>query len=139
MNVGEKVCLYKEKLNHRHFADFARAANCSVPWLNDISKKDEIKTIADMGNLVNLCKYLGITIDQLLKNDESNTTNIEELDVIDVIDSNNVEDVGVLINNVIELLEKDGIKMNNVPMNDKSKEVCKNALNVVKVLVKQHL
>lgn len=136
MNVGEKICLYKEKLNHRHFADFARAANCSVPWLNDISKKDEIKTIADMGNLVNLCKYLGITIDQLLKNDEGNITNIEELDIID---TNNVEDVGVSINNVIELLEKDGIKMNNVPMNDKSKEVCKNALNVVKVLVKQHL
>ena len=136
MNVGEKICLYKEKLGHKNFADFARAANCSGTWLNYISKKEEINDINDMSNPINLCKYLGITFDEFLKNDEDNITDFEKLDVID---SNNVEDIGVLINNMIVLLGRDGVKIDNVPMNEKSKEVCISALNVVKILVKQHL
>ena len=133
MNVGEKVCLYKEKLNHRHFADFARAANCSVSWLNDISKKEEIKAVADMGNLVNLCAYLGVGIDDFLRNDEPSKE-----EIIENIDLNS-EDIGILLNNMIYLLGREGIKMDNVVMNDKSREVCKDSLNVVKTLVRQHL
>ena len=133
MNVGEKVCLYKEKLNHRHFADLARAANCSASWLNDISKKEEIKQVNDLDNLKNLCTYLGVTIDDFLRNDESQKEeNIENIDT-------NTEDIGILLNNMIYLLQKEGIKMDNVVMGDKSKEVCKDAIGVVRTLVKQHL
>jgi len=133
MNVGEKVFLFKERLNHKYFADFARAANVPPAWLNEIKDKEEIKQISDMSYLINLCSYLGMTIDDFLRNDDVLKEEIPE--IIDV----NSEDIGILINNMIVLLQKDGIKINNVVMNDKSKEVCIDSLNVVKTLVKQHL
>jgi len=133
MNVGEKVFLFKERLNHKYFADFARAANVPPAWLNEIKDKEEIKQISDMTYLINLCSYLGMTIDDFLSNNDVIKEEIPE--VINV----NSEDIDILINNMIVLLRKDGIKINNVVMNDKSKEVCIDSLNVVKTLVKQHL
>jgi len=133
MNVGEKVFLFKERLNHKYFADFARAANVPPAWLNEIKDKEEIKQISDMSYLINLCLYLGMTIDDFLRNDD-----VIKEEIIEVIDINS-EDIGILLNNMIVLLRKDGIKINNVVMNDKSKEVCIDSLNVVKTLVKQHL
>ena len=133
MNVGEKVFSFKERLNHKYFADFARAANVPPAWLNEIKDKEEIKQISDMSYLINLCSYLGMTIDDFLRNDDVIKEEISE--VIDV----NSEDISVLLNNMIVLLRKEGTKMNNVNMNDKSREVCINSLNVVKTLVKQHL
>ena len=133
MNVGEKVFLFKERLNHKYFADFARAANVPPAWLNEIKDKEEIKQISDMSYLINLCLYLGMTIDDFLRNDD-----VIKEEIIEVIDINS-EDIGILLNNMIVLLRKDGIKINNVVMNDKRKEVCIDSLNVVKTLVKQHL
>jgi len=133
MNVGEKVYLFKERLNHKYFADFARAANVPPAWLNEIKDKEEIKQISDMAYLINLCSYLGMTIDDFLRNDDVLKEEIAE--VIDV----NSEDISILLNNMIILLRKEGTKMDNVTLNEKSKEVCINSLNVVKTLVKQHL
>jgi len=133
MNVGEKVYLFKERLNHKYFADFARAANVPPAWLNEIKDKEEIKQISDMTYLINLCSYLGMTIDDFLRNDD-----ILKEEIPEVINLNS-EDIGILINNMILLLRKDGTKMDNVIMDDKSKEVCIDSLNVVKTLVKQHL
>ena len=133
MNVGEKVFLFKERLNHKYFADFARAANVPPAWLNEIKDKEEIKQISDMAYLINLCSYLGMTIDDFLRNDDVLKEEIAE--VIDV----NSEDISILLNNMIILLRKEGTKMDNVTLNDKSKEVCIDSLNVVKTLVKQHL
>jgi len=133
MNVGEKVFLFKERLNHKYFADFARAANVPPAWLNEIKDKEEIKQISDMSYLINLCSYLGMTIDDFLRNDD-----IIKEEIPEVIDLNS-EDIGVLLNNMILLLRRDGTKINNVVMNDKSKEVCIDSLAVVKTLVKQHL
>jgi len=133
MNVGEKVYLFKERLNHKYFADFARAANVPPAWLNEIKDKEEIKQISDMTYLINLCSYLGMTIDDFLRNDD-----VIKEEIPEVINLNS-EDIGILINNMILLLCKDGTKMDNVIMDDKSKEVCIDSLNVVKTLVKQHL
>ena len=133
MNVGEKILSFKERLNHKYFADFARAANVPPAWLNEIKDKEEIKQISDMSYLINLCSYLGMTIDDFLRNDDVIKEEISE--VIDV----NSEDISVLLNNMIVLLRKEGTKMDNVIMNDKSKEICIDSLAVVKTLVKQHL
>lgn len=138
LNVGEKVCLYKEKLNHQHFSDFARAANCSIAWLNDISKKNEIKAIADMGNLVNLCSYLGVMIDEFLKNDEIDVSKFEN---VELLNKNELtDDIEVLLHQMAVLLtQKEGCKIGGVIMNDKAKEVCLDSLQVLKTLVGQHL
>lgn len=134
LNIGEKICLFKERLSFRNFQEFGRAADVSGDWINELSKKSEIK-VTDMNNIIKLSEYLGITIDQLVKNDEFNVGKIEDL----IVDINDTEDIGVLINNMILLLKKDEVKMNNVLMNEKSRKVCEDSLNVVKVLVKQHL
>ena len=136
MNVGEKICSYKARLGFTYFQEFADAAGVSGSWLNDISKKEKIQKVNDIGQLSKLCSYLGTTIDQLLKNDEIEKVEFKELEIIDI---NSIEDICILINNVIVLLQKDGVRMDDVLMNDKSKEVCIDALNVAKILVKQHL
>ena len=133
MNVGEKVFLFKERLGHKYFADFARSANVPPAWLNEIKDKEEIKQISDMSYLINLCSYLNMTIDDFLRNE-----NVIKEEISDIIDVNS-EDIGVLINNMIVLLGKEGIKVDGMLMNDKSKEICIDSLHVVKTLVKQHL
>jgi len=133
MNVSEKIYSFKEKLDHKYFADFARAANCAPAWLNEIKDKEEIKQIGDMANLKNLCSYLGMTIDEFLRNDEPlKEESVENINI-------DTEDIGILLNNMIYLLGKEGIKMDNVVMNDKSREICKDAIGVLRTLVKQHL
>ena len=133
MNVGEKICLYKERLNFRDYQEFGRAVGISGNWINETSKKSEIKQINDLGYLVKLCGFLGITIDEFLKDDKIETDESIESNIIDS------EDIGVLINNMIILLGRDGIKIDGMLMSDKSKEICVDSLAVVKTLVKQHL
>ena len=135
MNVGEKISLYKERLNFRDYQEFGRAVGISGNWINETSKKSEIKQINDLGYLVKLCGFLGITIDEFLRDDIIETDESIELNIIDA----NTEDIGILLNNMILLLGKQGIKIDGALMNDKSKEICIYSLAVVKTLVKQHL
>jgi len=135
MNVGEKICLYKERLNFRDYQEFGRAVGISGNWINETSKKSEIKQINDLGYLVKLCGFLGITIDEFLRDDVIETDESIEPKIIDV----NSEDIGILLNNMILLLGREGIKIDGALMNDKSKEICIDSLAVVRTLVKQHL
>jgi len=135
MNIGEKITLYKERLAHKNFQDFGRAANCSGDWLNDISKIEEIKVVS-INNLINLCDYLGITINQLVVNDENDIKVIEGNVNID----ENSDDIGTLISQMETLVDnKEGIKFDGIVMNDKAKEICKDSLDVIRTLTKQHL
>ena len=135
MNVGEKIRLYKERLAFKDYQEFGRAVGISGNWINETSKKSEIKQINDLGYLVKLCGFLGITIDEFLRDDKIEIDESIESNIIDV----NSEDIGVLINNVIILLGRDGVKIDGMLMSDKSKEICVDSLVVVKTLVKQHL
>jgi len=135
MNVGEKIRLYKERLAFKDYQEFGRAVGISGNWINETSKKSEIKQVNDLGYLVKLCGFLGITIDEFLRDDKIETDELKELDIVDV----NSEDIGILINNMIVLLGRDGIKIDGMLMSDKSKEICVDGLAVVKTLVKQHL
>ena len=135
MNVGEKIRLYKERLVFKDYQEFGRAVGISGNWINETSKKSEIKQVNDLGYLVKLCGFLGITIDEFLRDDKIETDELKELDIVDV----NSEDIGILINNMIILLGRDGIKIDGMLMSDKSKEICVDSLAVVKTLVKQHL
>jgi len=39
VNVGEKVCLYKEKLEFRDYQEFGRTAGVSGNWLLELNNK----------------------------------------------------------------------------------------------------
>jgi len=135
MNVGEKIRLYKERLAFKDYQEFGRAVGISGNWINETSKKSEIKQVNDLGYLVKLCGFLGITIDEFLKDDKIETDESIESNIIDV----NSEDIGILINNMVVLLGREDVKIDGMLMSDKSKEICIDSLNVVKTLVKQHL
>lgn len=109
-----------------------RAADVSGDWINELSKKSKIK-LTDMDNVVKLCGYLKISIDQLVKDDETESKFVENTDIKDI------EDIGFLLNNMVQLLYKEEVKIDNVPMNDKAKQICIDSINVVRTLVKQHL
>ena len=133
LNIGEKITQYKEKLNHSNFQEFGRAANCSGDWIKELSKKTEIK-FTDMNNVINLCKYLGIQIEQLVVNDEDVPNNTTTENITDP------DDIGFLLNELVVWLDnKEGLKLDGVLMNDKCREICKDSLGVVRTLVKQHL
>lgn len=134
MNVGEKITSYKEKNDHANFQEFGRAADVSGDWIKELSKKTEIK-VTDMNNVVKLCRYLGIQIEQLVINDEDDTKVIEDNIVID----ENSNDIGILLNQMVILMSRNELKMDGMPINDKAKQICKDALDVVRTLVKQHL
>jgi len=134
LNVGEKITLYKERSEFKNYADFAKAAGVSSSWLLDISKKESL-ALVDANSLVNLCGYLGISVQQLVVNDDEDQQVLADSATTDV-DSN---DIGVLLNKMIVLLSQDDCKLSGVIMNGKARQVCKDALEVSYVLVKQHL
>lgn len=135
MNVGEKISLYKEKLGHKNYQSFAKSAGVPGSWLNDLSKKDDIGLV-DMHNVVKLCDYLGITINQLVIDEELvNSVSVSEITNI----NQQCDDIGVIISEMIFLLDKEDIKLNGMLLNNTAKQICKDALEVVEILTKQYL
>lgn len=138
MNIGEKITQYKDKLGFKNYQEFGKAAGVSGDWLLNLSKQDEIKLI-DMNNLIRLCNYLGVTIDQLVKDDE-NKVDIEiDQNNANVTSDTNNADIGNLIDEMSILLDNKVIKLNGILLNDKAKQICKDSLEVVKILTRQYL
>jgi len=135
MNIGEKVSLYKEKLKLNNYQDFGRVAGVSGSWLNELSKKTEVKLI-DMGQLVKLCDYLGISVDQLVK-DEGEQLNIPIETGIAYISE--CDDIGIILSELVTLLDRDNIKLDGMLLNSDAKQICKDSFDVVKILAKQYL
>lgn|GEM_PF-2339539 len=136
MNVGEKICSFKDKLEHKNFQDFGRAAKVSGDWINELSKKDKIK-VTDMDNVINLCEYLGISINQLVVNDESEVNQFQDVDIANIPDS--CDDIGVLLNELSTLVTKENIKMDGILMDERSKQIFRDSLYATRTLTKQHL
>ena len=135
MNIGEKITSYKEKLGFKNYQDFSKAAGLSGEWLLEASKKQELKVV-DVNNLIKICGYLGVTIEQLIVDD--NSMNISEGNTTGNI--TDPDDIGYLLNKMVVCLDnKEGCKLDGVLMNDKCREICKDSLGVVRTLVKQHL
>lgn len=137
LNIGEKVSLYKEKLEFKNYQDFARVVGVNGSWLLDLSKKNDISYI-DINNLLKLCEYLGVTVDSFIKDDIVDSEKSKDIGSI----SNNLggyDDIGILIDELNVLLEKDSVKLNGLLMNEKSKRICKDSLSVVKTLSRQYL
>lgn len=137
MNIGGKIALYKDKLGHKNYAEFGKAAGLNGNWINDLSKREEIKQINDMSSLIKLCRYLDITIDQLVINDDAKVDEFNTVEINNI--DNNCDDIGTLINETIIFLDKQPIKMDGMLLNNEAKQTCKDALMVVKTLTKQYL
>lgn len=137
MNIGEKISIYKERLGFKNYGEFGKAVGIPGNWVNELSKKEEIKQINDMGYLIKLCDYLGIAINQLIINDNGKIDDYESIDITNI--NEECDDIGILINKIVTLLDKPNIKMDGMLLNNKAKQICKDALEVVKALTRQHL
>lgn len=132
--------MYKDKLGFKNYGEFGRAADISGNWINELSKKEEIKQVNDMNQLIKLCRYLGVTIDELVINDIGSEKEPEKIEMVDYnFISEECNDIGFLINEAIILLDKDYIEMDGIQLSNKAKQTCKDSLMVVKTLTKQHL
>jgi transcriptional regulator with XRE-family HTH domain len=142
LNIGEKISLYKERSGVNSYREFGDKIGVSERWIRELTKIKTIKEIKliDINNLMIFCDYLGITIKQLFKNDEDteNTLDNKQIINIDNIDDK-CYDVGIVIDEMKILLDKDEIKMNGIKLNSKAKQICKDSLDVVKTLVRQYL
>jgi hypothetical protein len=134
LNIGEKVSLYKERLGFKNYAEFSKAAGLQGDWLLEVSKKTELKLV-DMNNLIKLSEYLRIPIDQLVK-DDIQLPNIQNVELKYIQDCT---DIGVLVDELIALLDSDNIKMYGSELPKQSKEIGKASLDVVKTLIKQYI
>jgi hypothetical protein len=136
LNIGEKISLYKERLRFNNYQEFGKVVGVSGDWLLALSKKDDIKSF-DKENTLKLCNYLKITTDQLIKDDED----IENIKKVEKIDNINKEcyDIGIIIDEIKMHLNKDDIKIDGIQLNNKAKQICKDALDVVKIITKQYL
>lgn len=137
MNVGEKISLFKERLGFRNFQEFGKAVGVSGDWINELSKKTEIK-ITDVSNLYMLCKSLDISIEQLIKNDEEKQL-VETVDVKNINITTECNDINVVINEVVNLLEKEDITIEGKLLNNHAKQILRDSLKVAIMLAKQNL
>jgi DNA-binding Xre family transcriptional regulator len=136
MNVGEKVSLYKDKLGFKNYQEFGKTVGVSGDWINELSKKDEIKFI-DMNNLTKLCSYLNVTIDQLVRNDDVSPMSNKAAALLNI--NENCNDIGAVFNEIVLLLDKEDIRLDGILLNDVAKQACKDALDVVRIVARQYL
>jgi len=91
----------------------------------------------DINNLIKLCDYFNIEIGQLIK-DEDADANINQVSERMHIDKE-CNDIGVIFDEIPLMLNQDVAKINGILLNDKSKQICKDGLEVLKMLIKQYL
>jgi transcriptional regulator with XRE-family HTH domain len=109
----------------------AESANVPNGWLLDLSKKSKIINV-NMDYLLNLCNYLGITINQLIEDEDT-----EEIKEVENLDNT---DIGYIIKVIIDKLDKDDpVTMDGQLLNNQAKAICKDSLQVVKSLTRQYL
>lgn len=127
MNIGQKINLLFERSDYKNYADWGRAMNLSGDWLNDMKKKDTIKTV-DITKLIIFTEFNHITLEELLKNDRS-------IDFNDDLPDNDIKQML----NKIQIQLKDESKFENFIMNEASKEITYDAIDVLKGLIKSNL
>lgn len=137
MNINEKISLYKDILDLKSYQEFGEEAEVSGDWINELSKKDELKLV-DIQKLIKLCNYLGITVEQFIEDDVTLNNNAKTNKEIKNIDDS-CNDIGTLINEMVTILDEDGITIDGKPLNHRAKKMCIDALEITKMLTKQYL
>ncbi|MCE5220173.1 MAG: hypothetical protein LLF98_02600 [Clostridium sp.] len=127
MNIGQKIEILFQRSDYKNYADWGRAMNLSGDWLNDMKKKDTIKTV-DITKLIIFTEFNHITLEELLKNDRS-------IDFNDDLPDNDIKQML----NKIQIQLKDESKFENFIMNEASKEITYDAIDVLKGLIKSNL
>jgi transcriptional regulator with XRE-family HTH domain len=137
LTIGEYITNAKNRLEFKSFADMAKVIGVPSSFLLRLSKvqsKEELKQ-ENIENLERLTKYLQITIDELINPvDIEYNHNISEIKYL-----MNCEDIGIIIDEIFQVVDKENIKFNGYEMNSESKQILKDSLDIVKQLVKNKI
>lgn len=131
MNIGKKINVLFERSGYKNYTDWGKAMGLPGDWLLDMKKKDTIKTV-DITRLIVIAQYNQITLDELLKDDTDNY-------IIDINDNLEDNDIGNMLNQIQLQLQGDKVKFNGFLMNENSKEIAIDAINVLKGLIQSML
>lgn len=131
MNIGQKINQLFKQSGYKNYADWGRAMGLPGDWLLDLKKKETIKTV-DVTRLVAIAEFNQITLDELLKDDAGGY-------IIDA--KNNLEgnDILKMLIEVQKQLQKGEVKFNGFKMNEESKDITFDAIDVLKGLIKSNL
>jgi len=138
MNIGEKIANYKEKLGFPHYAGFAKAIGVTDSFILGLSKKTSINemTAVNVEHLKKVADYLGITVDELLRD---KTCIFENKIIQEVKFLNGCDDVGTAISELQSIINKKDIKIDGMPMNADSKQIFIDILDILRIMTKQKL
>ncbi len=131
MNIGQKINILFERSEYKNYADWGKAMGLPGDWLLDLKKKDTIKTV-DITRLMVIADYNQITIDWLLKDNNGNY-------IIDIRDSLPDNDIYNMLRQIQNQLQNDDVKFNGYMMNQESKDITIDAIDVIKGLIKNNL
>jgi lysyl-tRNA synthetase class II len=128
MNIGQKIEILFQKSEYKNYADWGRAMNLPGDWLNDMKKKDIVKTV-DINKLIIFTEFNHITLEELLKNDRS----------IDLNEDLPDNDIKQMLNKIQIQLNEDESRFENYIINETCKEITYDAIDVLKGLIKDNL
>lgn len=128
MNIGQKIEILFQKSEYKNYADWGRAMNLPGDWLNDMKKKDIVKTV-DINKLIIFTEFNHITLEELLKNDR----------LIDLNDNLPDNDIKQMLNKIQIQLNEDESRFENYIINETCKEITYDAIDVLKGLIKDNL
>jgi len=128
MSVGQKINKLFEQSGYKTYADWGRAMDLPGDWLLDMKKKDGIE-IGNIKRLIIFTEFNHITLEELLKNDR----------LVDINDNLPDNDIRRLLDQIqLQVQENESI-FDGFIMNEKSKEITFDAIDVLKGLIKSNL
>lgn len=131
MNIGQKINLLFERSGFKNYADWGKAMGLPGDWLNDMKKRDTIKTV-DITRLITIAEYNQITIDELLKDNDGNY-------VINMQSELKDNDVYKMLNQIKKQLQENEVKFDGFIMSQESKDIAFDAIDILKGLIKSNL
>jgi transcriptional regulator with XRE-family HTH domain len=138
LNIGNFIINTKDKLEYKNFADMARTIGVSPDFLLRLSKietKEELKQV-NIESLEKVANYIGITIDELINPVKLKNTDVTKCDIKFLNECNDME---IIINELMQKAQENGIKYNGFEMNNESKQILIDSLDVVKQLVRSKI
>jgi len=131
MNIGQKINTLFERSGYKNYADWGKAMGLPGDWLLDMKKKDTIKTV-DITRLITIANYNQISIDELLKDNDGNY-------IIDMQNDLDDNDIYRMLNEIQNQLQENEVNFNGFSMNQQSKDIAYDAIEVLKGLIKSNL
>jgi hypothetical protein len=138
MNTGELITNYKDKLGFKNFSDMAKVIGVSPDFLLRLSKvqsKDELKQI-NIENLESVARYLQLPIESVI-NGYDGLADISK--TVEVKYINDCDDLSVVLDELIQKAQEKNIKFDGFNMNDESKHIFIDAINILKQIVKSRI